>query len=145
LLAVTVLLLGLFLGDKNKRYLALLSISGIIIALLFEGLISPSSKAIFGQLFLVDQPAILFKILFLIIAAYVIAISVEWITDSDYLSEYYSFPVGHATAPTATSIMVPISILTAVQIIFGVHPKLLISLINMRVKSIVGRMGGTVL
>lgn len=41
--------------------------------------------------------------------------------------------------------MVPIAILTAVQIIFGIHPKFLITLINISVKTIVGKMGGAML
>jgi NADH-quinone oxidoreductase subunit M len=41
--------------------------------------------------------------------------------------------------------MIPITILTVVQIVFGIHPKLLISLIDVGVKSIIGGMGGAIL
>ncbi len=41
--------------------------------------------------------------------------------------------------------MIPLVILTSVQVVFGIHPGILVSLINIGVKSIVGRTGGAVL
>lgn len=59
---------------------------------------------------------------------------------------YGPFNERWANLRDATSFeMIPLAILAGVQIFFGIHPGLLVSLINIGVKSIVGRVGGAVL
>jgi len=87
--ALLVLLLGVWLKEKQRDYLLPVSAVGIIIALVLEIALKGSSYSLYGQIFLVDSLAVFFKILFLITALFTVLISFQWVKDPDYAGEYF--------------------------------------------------------
>jgi NADH-quinone oxidoreductase subunit N len=88
--AILVILLDLFI--QRKGWLVVVSIIGVVVAGGFTMAIwGGSSQAIFNNMLAVDNFALFFKLLFLIIAALVILASVDYVSKfSRFQGEYYT-------------------------------------------------------
>ena len=88
--AILVILLDLFI--QRKGWLVVVSIIGVVVAAGFTIAIwGGSSQAIFNNMLAVDNFALFFKLLFLVIAALVILASVDYVSKfSRFQGEYYA-------------------------------------------------------
>ena len=88
--AILVILLDLFI--KQKGWLAVVSIVGIVAAGGFTVTMwGGSAQALFSNMLAVDNFALFFKLLFLVIAALVILVSVDYVSKfSRFQGEYYA-------------------------------------------------------
>jgi NADH-quinone oxidoreductase subunit N len=88
--AILVILLDLFI--QRKGWLVVVSIIGVVVAAGFTiAMWGGSSQAIFNNMLAVDNFALFFKLLFLVIAALVILASVDYVSKfSRFQGEYYT-------------------------------------------------------
>jgi NADH-quinone oxidoreductase subunit N len=88
--AIVVILLDLFI--QRKGWLVVVSLAGVVVAAGFTiAMWGGSSQALFNNMLAVDNFALFFKLLFLVIAALVILASVDYVSKfSHFQGEYYA-------------------------------------------------------
>ncbi len=92
--ALAILLVELFLPAERKRLVMLIGMAGVLVAIGFlialAADIGGGSRAAFGNAFVVDQYALLFKGLFLGVAVFVLLLSYRYFSEfRTYQGEYY--------------------------------------------------------
>ena len=79
---LVILVVDLFLQDKHKIWNSMLAITGVGIALVLTFSLVGDHRVTFNGMFVVDSFALLFKVLFLAVAALVILLSAHYLTES---------------------------------------------------------------
>ena len=77
-----VLTIDLFLPDERKKWNSLIAMMGVMGSLVALGTLVGERKTTFAGMFVIDGYALLFKFLFLTVAAIVILISIDYIDDN---------------------------------------------------------------
>ena len=77
-----VLTIALFLPDERKKWNSLIAMLGVMGSLVALGTLVGERKTTFAGMFVIDGYALLFKFLFLSVAAIVILISIDYIDDN---------------------------------------------------------------
>ncbi|MGM0818579.1 MAG: NADH-quinone oxidoreductase subunit N, partial [Actinomycetota bacterium] len=97
--ALLILLVELALTGERKRAVNLIGLAGVAVALAFTVAlwadIGDGARAAFGNAFVVDQYALLFKSLFLSVALFVLLLSYRYLSEfRTYQGEYYVLLLG---------------------------------------------------
>ncbi|NYT10999.1 MAG: NADH-quinone oxidoreductase subunit N [Methanomassiliicoccales archaeon] len=102
---------AVYLGTKNDKMVAGISIAGILIAMATVGqfLWNGASPVVFENLLQLDAFSALFMLVFLIVALYVVIASVRYIEKERHLAEYYTLimfaTVGMMVVASATDLI----------------------------------------
>lgn len=102
---------AIFLGTKNDKIVAGISIAGIVIAMaaVVQFLWNGASPVVFENLLQLDAFSALFMLVFLIVALYVVIASIRYIEKEKHLAEYYTLimfaTVGMMVVASATDLI----------------------------------------
>ena len=102
---------AVYLGTKNDKIVAGISIAGIVVAMatVAQFLWNGASPVVFENLLQLDAFSALFMLVFLIVALYVVIASVRYIEKEKHLAEYYTLimfaTVGMMVVASATDLI----------------------------------------
>lgn len=112
LVIFAVLLPAVYIGTKNDKLVAGISIAGIVvsIALVLQFLWEGASPIVFENLLQMDAFSGLFKLVFLIVALYVVIASIRYVEKERHIAEYYTLimfaTVGMMLVASATDLII---------------------------------------
>lgn len=103
---------GVYIGTKNDKLVAGISIAGIAISIAFvlQFLWEGASPIVFENLLQMDAFSALFKLVFLIVALFVVIASIRYVEKEKHIAEYYTLimfaTVGMMLVASATDLII---------------------------------------
>jgi proton-translocating NADH-quinone oxidoreductase chain N len=112
LVIFAVILPGVYIGTKNDKLVAGISIAGIVVSIAFvlQFLWEGASPIVFENLLQMDAFSALFKLVFLIVALFVVIASIRYVEKEKHIAEYYTLimfaTVGMMLVASATDLII---------------------------------------